>query len=297
MKEKIIVWIALLVIFAPAAGWAKNIVKIGGDVMVERRDDINSVVVVAGQITVDGLVGKNVTAVGGSIILTSNAVVRGNVTAIGGIIAQGNGSQVFGDVTEINSSNLADAIDSVFRGELEGWSLIINIISVCFFAIILTIGLLTAFLLPRPLAAVAGTIENIPAKSFFWGFLTSLLIVPFFMLLAVSIIGIALIPLVFAAFMLAFIFGFIAVAALVGNFIVSRIFHGRKRSLVKETLIGLIVLWFLGWLPFYIGWIIKVFAMTFGLGGVLVALFNRRRRHSFEPPAQPAESEVRTPAP
>jgi hypothetical protein len=285
----------LLMIFMTAAAEAKSIIKIGSDVTIETGQQVDSVVVVGGQVTVDGLVEKNVTAVGGSVILTRNAVVRGNVTAVGGIVAQGNGSQVFGDITEINSSNLSAALASVFRGELEGWPLIINIISLCFFAIILFIGLLITILLPRPLIAVTSSIQINKTKSFFWGFLATLMMVPFFMLLAISIIGITLIPLAFTMMSLAFIVGFIATGALVGNFIISKIFRGYKKSLVKETLVGLSLLWLMGWVP-YIGWIIKFIALTFGLGGVLLAIFDRRQQQAVptetsrvESPAEPPE--------
>jgi hypothetical protein len=287
MKTKFIAFAALLaiILLTPLAE-AKNIVKIGSDVTIEAGQQAGSVIVVGGQVTVDGLVEKSVTTVGGSVILTSNAVVRGNVIVVGGIVAQGNGSQVFGDVTEINSSNLSNAIASVLRGEMEGWSLVLNIISVCFFVILLTLALLLTLLLPRPLIAVTGSIQANKAKSLFWGVLASLMIVPFFMLLAISIIGITLIPLAFTVILLAFILGYIAAAELTGNYILVKIIHSRKESLVGGTLLGLIALWIIGWIP-YLGWIIKVIVLTFGLGGVLLAFFNRKRKLT-EPPAQSA---------
>jgi len=77
---------------------------------------------------------------------------------------------------------------------------------------------------------------------------------------------------------LAAIIGFIAFGSLLGNFVITRIFPGYKKSLIKETLVGLSLLWLLGWIPFYIGMAIKVFAITFGLGGVLLALSRRKAR-------------------
>jgi hypothetical protein len=294
MKTKFIVLTALLfIIFLVPLAEAKNIIKIGGDVTVETGQQVDSVIVVGAQVTVNGLVEKTIVAIGGSVILTSNAVVRGNVIVVGGIVAQGNGSQVFGDITEINSSNLANAIASVFRGEMEGWSLFLNIISLCFFAIILTMALLITFLLPRPLVAVTGTIQANKAKSFFWGVLATLMIVPFFMLLAISIIGITLIPLAFTMILLAFILGYIAAGMLAGNFILEKIFHTRKKSLVGATLLGLILLWLIGWIP-YVGWIIKAVVLTFGLGGVLLALFHQKPRQATPSSESTTTSEIPT---
>lgn len=255
---------------------AKHIFMAGRDITVEKGEDVENVVVVGGQATINGLVEQNIIVVGGSAVLTNNAVIRGNVIVVGGIVAKGSGSLVFGDITEVNSATLADSINSAMRGELEGWSLILNVISLCFFAIILIIALIMALLTPRALDAVVGAIRTSKLKSFFWGFLATLMIVPFFMLLAISVIGILLIPLAFTALLLAAIIGFTASGSLLGNLIITKIFRGYQRSIVKETLVGLCLLWLLGWIPFYIGMLIKALAITFGLGGVVLALTGRK---------------------
>jgi len=255
---------------------AKNVFKAGSDIAVEEGQEVNNIVCIGGQVTVNGLVEQNILAIAGSVVLTHKAVVRGNVVVVGGVVVRGSGSQIFGDITEINSSTLSDAINSAMRGELDGWSLILNIISLCFFAIILIIALIMTLLIPRSLAIIANAIQTNKIKSLLWGFLTTLMIVPFFMLLAISIIGIFLIPLAFTALLLAAIVGFIAFSSLLGNVIITKIFHGYKKSLVKETLVGLSLLWILGWMPFYIGMLIKVLAITFGLGGVWLTLTRRK---------------------
>lgn len=277
-KLTVIVAIAFL-LFLSLPVEAKNIFKAGSDVTVEAGQKVDNVVAIGGQITVNGLVEQNVLAIGGSVVLTNQAVVRGKVIVVGGVVARGSGSLVFGDITEINSSTLSASVASALRGDLEGWSLILKIVSLCFFAIILIVALIMTLLIPRSLAVIANAIQTNTLKSFLWGFLATLMIVPFFMLLAISIIGIFLMPLAFTALLLAAIIGFIAFSSLLGNFIITRIFHGYKKSLVKETLVGLSLLWLLGWIPFYIGMIIKVVAITFGLGGVLLTLNHRKASH------------------
>ena len=280
MRFKFTAIMAIVFIFLlPPSVEAKNVFKAGSDIAVEEGQAVNNIVCIGGQVTVNGLVEQNVLAIAGSVVLTNKAVVRGNVVVVGGVVAKGSGSQIFGDITEINSSTLSDAITSAMRGELDGWSLILNIISLCFFAIILIIALIMTLLIPRSLAIIANAIQTNKIKSLLWGFLTTLMIVPFFMLLAVSIIGIFLIPLAFTALLLAAIVGFIAFSSLLGNFIITKIFHGYKKSLVKETLVGLSLLWILGWIPFYIGMLIKVLAITFGLGGVWLTLTRRKANH------------------
>ncbi|HRS83964.1 MAG TPA: hypothetical protein P5238_10815, partial [Smithellaceae bacterium] len=82
---------------------------------------------------------------------------------------------------------------------------------------------------------------------------------------------------------LAVIVGFIASGAILGNAMISRIFRGYRRSLTKETLVGLCLLWLLGWMPLYIGMLIKAFAITIGLGGVVLALTGKTVRPTENP--------------
>ncbi|MFA5323927.1 MAG: hypothetical protein WC373_14745, partial [Smithella sp.] len=199
----------------------------------------------------------------------------GNFVCIGGVIVLGNGAQVYGHITEVNSSNFFAAVSSAFYDNTDEWSWLTDIIYFCFFAFLFTLALLMAFLFPRPLNAVTASIEGNKIKSFFWGFLGTLMIAPFFMLLALSFVGIPLIPLSFSIILLAFIFGFIAVSALLGKFVLRKVFRHHRPSLVRETLLGLILWWIIGWAPFYTGMMIKAAVITVGFGGVLLSLFQR----------------------
>lgn len=281
----IIVSFVLILLIASPFAEAKSIFKIGGDVTVESDQTVDSVVDIGGQVTVHGLIEHNVIAVGGSIVLTNDAVVRGDVVCAGGVIVKSNEAQVFGDITEINYTNISNAFSSALRGELEGWTLIFNIISLCFFAVIFIIALLLTILIPRPLIAVAREIQGYKVKSFFWGLAATLMMVPFFMLLVISIIGITLIPIAFTLLLLAFILGYIASGKLIGNYVLMKILHRSTKSLTGETILGLILLWLISWIP-YIGILVKFFALTFGLGGVLLVLFNRRWLPITPPPSQ-----------
>lgn len=286
MRRKFIAAIAILalIFLAAASVNAQNIIKVGKDINISNDQRVNNAVAIAGQITVSGLVENNVVTVGGSIVLTNSAVVRGDVICIGGVVVQGNGAQVYGNITEMNSSNISTVVASAFQGNMDAWSWLIDIIKICFFAMIFTLALLMTILFPRPLNAIADSIQGNKTKSFFWGFLATLMIAPFFMLLVFSFIGIPLIPLAFAALLLAFMFGFIGVSALLGNFVLTKIFRRHKKSLTWETLLGLILLWFIDWIPFYIGTIIKTVAVTIGFGGVFLALFHHRYHHAAPPP-------------
>lgn len=276
MKRKFIfILVFISLIFQTAPVDAKNIFKIGRDINISEDQQVDSAITVGGQITVSGLVEKNVVSIGGSVVLTSEAVVRGNVVCIGGVVVQGNGAQVYGNITEVNSSNFLAAASSAFYDETQEWSWLTDIIYFSFFAMLLTLALMMSFLFPRPLNAIIFSIEGNKAKSFFWGVFGTLMIAPFFMLLALSFIGIPLIPLAFSIILLAFIFGFIAASALLGKLILTKSFRHHQQSLTHETLLGLILWWVIGWAPFYMGMIIKAVVITIGFGGVLLTVFGR----------------------
>ncbi|MGP8154822.1 MAG: hypothetical protein ACLQBQ_11930 [Smithella sp.] len=278
MRRKFIaaVAVAALIFLAAAPADAGNIIKFGKDIYIGEEQKVDNAIAVAGQITVGGLVENNVVTLGGSIVLEREAVVRGNVVCIGGVVVQGNGAQIYGDITEVNSSNIFTALSSAFQGDTDAWSWLTDVIYFCFFAMLFTMALLMAVLFPRPLNAIADSIQGNVVKSFFWGVLGTLMIAPFFMLLIFSFVGIPLIPLAFSAILLAFMFGFISVGALLGKFVLTKTFRRHKPSLVRETLLGLILWWFIGWIPFYIGMVIKAGVITTGFGGVFLALFYRR---------------------
>jgi hypothetical protein len=69
--------------------------------------------------------------------------------------------------------------------------------------------------------------------------------------------------------LMAFMVGFIAASALLGNSVLTRAFRYYRQSLLRETLLGLILWWIIGWLPFYIGMVIKAAMITAGFAGFI----------------------------
>jgi hypothetical protein len=242
--------VAALIFLAAAPVNAGNIIKSGKDINIVEGQKVDNAIAVAGQITVSGLVENDVVTLGGSIVLEREAVVRGNVVCIGGVVVQGNGAQIYGDITEVNSSNIFTALSSAFQGDMDAWAWLTDIIYFCFFAMLFMLALVIAVLFPRPLNAIADSIQANKVKFFFWGALGTLMIAPFFMLLICSFVGTPLIPLAFSAILLAFMFGFIAVSALLGKFVLTKTFLCHRQLLLCETLLGLFLWWFIGRVPF-----------------------------------------------
>jgi hypothetical protein len=249
----------------------KSIVQIGSDVMIEVGQKVHSVVAIGGQVTVNGTVEKSVVAIGESVVLTKTAVVKGNVVSLGGVIVMARGAEVGGDLTEINSSNLYQTLAAALSSEWEGWSWIFAIISLSIFLVILVLALLIAALLPKPVRIVSEAIRENTFKVVLCGILGLVLIAPLALLLTISVVGIALIPLEVIVVVCSVLLGFIAVGQLIGARVL-RFFKRPNPGIVRETFWGLVILWLIGWIP-YIGWMVKAIAIVIGLGAALVSRF------------------------
>jgi len=272
-KKTVLILVAgLLLCFVTTVGAeSSNVVKIGSDVTIEEGTKVHNVLTIGGQVTVDGVVENNIVALGGSVVLTRTAVVRGNVFALGGIIVRGRGAEVHGNVTEINADDISSAIANALSEEWEGWSWIFAIVSVAIFLGILLLTVITVFLIPKPVRLIAAAVREKPFKVTVWGLAGLVLVVPLAVLLAVSVVGIVLIPLEMVIVLCAVLIGFISASQLVGQKLFA-ILKRQDQSMMRETVWGLIVLWLIGWIP-YVGWMVKMCAVILGLGGVLLTRF------------------------
>jgi hypothetical protein len=261
----------LLCVVTTVGAESSNVVKIGSDVTIEEGTKVHNVLAIGGQVTVDGVVENNIVVLGGSVVLTRTAEVRGNVFALGGIVVRGRGAAVHGNITEINADDISSAIANALSEEWEGWSWIFAIVSVAIFLGVLLLTVITVFLIPKPVRLIASAVKGKPFKSTAWGLAGLVLVVPLAVLLAISVVGIVLIPLEMAIVLCAVLIGFISVSQLVGQKLFT-ILKRQDQSLMRETVWGLIVLWLIGWIP-YVGWMIKMCAIVLGLGGVLLTRF------------------------
>jgi hypothetical protein len=286
IKFSVILLLVLGMLLRPAAVVSaaedKSIIKIGSDVMIEEGQKVRRVITIGGQITVSGAVESHVVAVGGSVVLTKTAFVGGNVVTLGGVIVMARDSQVNGNLMEINSSNLYDTLTTALSSEWEGWSWIFAVISLAIFLVLMVLALLIVALLPKPVRVVADAIGENTFKVVLCGLLGLVLIAPLALLLTISVVGIALIPLEVIVVVCSVLLGFIAVGQLIGR----KVYQLLKRpnpGMVRETFWGLIVLWLIGWLP-YIGWMVKAVAIVIGLGATLVTRFGTHQGGKSSPP-------------
>ena len=142
-----------------------------------------------------------------------------------------------------------------------------------------------------PVRAAATTLRATPLSAFMTGLLVMLLIGPFCVLLAVSVIGIAVIPFLLCALLIAVVIGKIAFARWLGMSVVHQDEPENKFQSFRSFLIGSAIMCVAYMIP-VLGFVTWALAGVFGLGASTLAFFSAYRR---ENPKQPKKVKVAAP--
>jgi len=255
----------------------RSIVKIGSDVHIEKDMRVDDAVAVGGSVYVDGIVDGDAVAVGGTIHLGVEAIIHGDAVTVGGTIEEAEGSIIYGTTVDVGSFDFTNIFEGkhFFGGP---WSIPGIPIGLKFVPLIglFALVLLLAVLIPKELSTVASNVKNEPIIMFLWGILGIFLIIPLAIMLAISIVGIVLIPIEILAVFLATLIGYIAVAIIIGKKIL-RALKTDNPSVVLSAILGVLILWLVGLVPFF-GSIVKVIVVIIGFGAVVIAVARRNKK-------------------
>jgi uncharacterized RDD family membrane protein YckC/cytoskeletal protein CcmA (bactofilin family) len=229
----------------PAGEKADNVVSVMGssDVAGEVSEDVvtvmgnarvtgpveGDVVAVMGNTYVDSRVGGDVVAVLGKVELGPHANIGGEINAVGGSVERDPAAAMNGGVAVLSSGMegwdfgwLQNWITHcVMKGRLLAfspglsWAWIVALVSLAFYV-------LTALLMPRSTERYVRVLEENPGESLFAAFLTLLGTPVLIILLAITVIGIAAIPFLAMALLIAGSFGRIVMLAWIGTLVVRR---------------------------------------------------------------------------
>ena len=258
----------------------RSIIKIGSDVHIEKDMRVEDAVAVGGSVFVDGIVDGDAVAVGGTVHLGEEAIIHGDAVTIGGIIDKAEGAMIYGTTVDIGAFDFKN----IFEGKhlLGGHRWIPGIPGMWgglkFIPLIglIALVLLLSVLIPTELGTVASNIKNEPIIMFLWGILGVILIVPLAVMLAISIIGIALIPLEILAIFLALLIGYIAVGIIIGKKLLKAL-NNDNPSVILSAILGVLILWLIGLIPVF-GCIVKIIALIIGFGAVIIAVARRNKK-------------------
>lgn len=272
--------VIVLLVFAVSAGFAvvkgiekdkQAVVRVGESITIPEGAEVKSAVCVGGSITVYGRVIDDVVSVGGSVFLKDSAVVGGDVVAVGGKVLKEPGAISKGDVVEVAVGEISPVVSFFTRGGMLKGMAIFGLLN--FIGFIILAMILVALFTPQ-LGGVSSSLEGNLLRDFLTGLLIVILFVPVIIVLAISIVGIILIPVWAIVVIGAGLFGYIAAGHLLGKEVL-RAFRITGRSMMTETLIGIILLSLVGLIPIG-GFLIKGIVVFCGLGGVYQSRFGTR---------------------
>ena len=274
MVKRIAVFIIVsAMIFSCSTAFAKGqeIVKVGTDIEVMKDNVATDVVSIGGNITVYGKVENSVVAVGGSVILKPKSSVGGEVVVVGGELIKDPTAEIGGKATQIYMPHFIPSFTNMMKGS---WIALWATISILVLLGFLGLAVLISALIPEHVAAAVNAVEHSFVAMFFWGVLWMILIVPIAVLLAISIIGIILIPLEILLVVLALILGYIVSAIYIGKKIMMA--FKKMPPPFADAILGIIILFVISFIP-VIGPALKVLFVLAGFGAVLTTRFGTIR--------------------
>jgi hypothetical protein len=250
-------------------------VKFGDSITIGADETVDKAVAIGGSVTVAGHVRRDAVAIGGSVSLLPGARVDGDAVAIGGTVSVPEGATLEGD-----NVSLGGPI-STMAGSMAGWVAggrprmrgVFGFAARATRAVLLyVIALVVALAFPLALARTRQYLVERPGLSALGGLAIVLGFAPLCVLLAVTIIGIPLIPV--AAMILAalLVFGFTVSAGWLGE----RLPVGaHDKTPVKSVALGGALLVFVGLIP-WIGTTVLIVAAAISAGATLLSRFGRR---------------------
>jgi uncharacterized RDD family membrane protein YckC len=144
-------------------------------------------------------------------------------------------------------------------------------------------NLLLNLVFDAPVRAAGATLRATPLSAFMTGLLVMLLAGPVSLLLAVSVIGLAVVPFVICALLIAAVLGKIAFARWIGLSVIHQDDPDSRRQGMRSFLLGSAIMCVAYMIPI-LGFVTWALAGVFGLGAATQAFFSAYRRENPKPP-------------
>jgi len=249
-------------------------VVFGHSLNVGADETVDKAVAIGGSVTIAGHVRRDAVAIGGSVTLQPGARVEGDAVAIGGAVSVAEGATLEGDNVSLGGT-IPTTVGSMTRWVVGGP----HMFSMFSFASRLTravllfvIALLIAVAFPGALMRIGAYLVNRPGLSALGGVAILLGFVPACVLLAMTIIGIPLIPVAVMVLVALFLFGFTVSAAWLGDRMPGL---QEPRTPTKSVARGGAILVVVGLVP-WIGTAALILVAAVSAGATLLSRFGRR---------------------
>lgn len=276
---------------------AREVVVIGGTAVIEGRVRTD-VILVAGTLKIAGTgrVGGDVVVVAGSAEIEAGAQLAGSLVTAGAGLTAPSGFKPRGEMVSVGTLGLGGPIAAMVPWLTEGlfwgrpiaprlpwvWA------AVCVLALVY---LALNFLFERPIRSCTEVLAERPLTTGLVGVLALLLLGPVSLLLAVSVIGLPIVPALWGAIFVAGLFGRVAVIRWTGARVLAEETPGNPWQAARSLLIGSVLIG-LAYLVPGLGILAWTLLGVFGVGAatlVCAAGLRRENAPAFaeRPPREP----------
>ncbi|OGC78143.1 MAG: hypothetical protein A2Z27_01445 [candidate division Zixibacteria bacterium RBG_16_50_21] len=280
-----------------------GIVRFGSSIHVAPGEVVEGDVVCLGNtINVDGLVRGSAVAIGGRVIVSNTGSVEGDAVAVGGHVIKHPGGRIEGENVSVGFVPIPTF--SFYRGAQLASVILL-------FLVFVFMGIIGYALAPKHVNKIKAKLEEKFLKTVFLGILWQILILPVFLLLIITVIGIPVALLLYPLFLfLAFVLGFVAIAMYLGEKIKynTRVTASSPTATVvlgTMAIFSLVLFWAIldfggDWVPFLGGFhmvllLLLAFAMfylfaTAGFGAAIMTRLGTRPKDVVPNPAVPPQA-------
>jgi len=279
----------------------RPVLRVGQDYVLSQNETVRNVTVAFGSARIDGRVEGDLVVIFGPVTLGKSAVVEGSFVVIGGTADVAAGAIVRDEVMAVGTSLdlppgfifggehvvigtramgrwMESVVPWVTYGLLWGRPIVASIGWVwSVVGMFLLVYLLINLVAHEPVRATSEVLSTRPYGSFMTGLLVLLLAGPVSALLAVSIIGIAVIPFALAALVVAGFVGRVGVMRWLGQTVLPGDEPGSRAQALRAFAIGFAIVTLIYMVPL-LGFVAWALFGVLGLGAAVLAFLTAWRR-------------------
>jgi hypothetical protein len=235
------------------AGTARIIGRIDGDIKGS-----------VGVATITHLVGGSVHLKVDKLTVTSSAKIQGNLTYTSKNQATVQSGAIIKGTTTLKLPEPTPSILPVLAGVAVVWQVLA-------FLMILIIGIIVILIASRRVTSLADSVQARPWQSLGWGAVILIMTPIAAIIVMITVIGLPLGLISLVLYGIALYLAQIPIALLIGRLIIRQNRElGSKGMMIGALALGLVILFLLRLIPF-VGWIVGLLTIVFGLGSLITA--------------------------
>ena len=293
-----------------------EIFRLGSDYTLPAGESAQDVVIIAGNATIAGET-QDLVVLAGTARLASTAVVDGDAVVVGGRMSVEDGATINGDLVVVGGgldspggfvpggeqvvlgsaildTGIATMLPWVTRGFFFGRPIVPSLPWVWGFVLVaLLVYIAVAVIFQTPVTATTRALSEAPLSAFLAGLVVMLAVGPVLLLLAVSVVGLVVIPFAVCALLLAALVGRIGAVRWLGRTVLPEDDPSSRAQIVRSLTIGALILSLVYMVP-VLGMVTWASIGVMGLGAAAVACAAALRRENPKPVPPPV---VPTPPP